>query len=81
MPDLQQFSITPLSSVNVSLPRAQVSCLVTHSQTGAPLADFTGANAVVFPQILSTLTAAERLELVQMIAGWLLQKKRPDLWA
>jgi hypothetical protein len=80
MPDIRNFTITPLASASITVPRAEVSCTVHDSNSGVELGDFTGANAVTFPNVLSTLTNDERLEFVEMIAGWLLQKKRPDLW-
>ena len=41
------------------------------------IADFTGANTVTFPAVLTTLTAAERDQMVDLIVMWLLQKKFP----
>lgn len=75
MPDLQQFSITPQASASVTVPRALIAAKVTDSQTGATLADFTGANALQFPAVIATLTAADRLELAQLVADWLIKKK------
>lgn len=76
MPDLHNFSITPLGNANVNVPRAQIECQVVESVVnGAVLADFTGANAIIFPGVISTLTAADRQELAQMIANWLVLKK------
>lgn len=75
MPDLQNFSVTPLASASVNVPRARIECQVCDSRTGAVLRDFTGANAVTFPNILSSLTGAERLELLDLIATWLILKR------
>jgi imidazoleglycerol phosphate synthase glutamine amidotransferase subunit HisH len=75
MPDLQQFTITALASASVNVPRAQIEALVVDSQTQATIADFTGANALIFPGVITTLSAADRLELAQLIARWLLLKK------
>lgn len=75
MPDLQNFTITAQSAANVNVPRALISCLITDSVNGAVLADFTGANAINFPGVISTLSAADRAELADMIATWLVFKK------
>jgi hypothetical protein len=80
VPDLKNFVITPLAAANINMPRATISCQVVHSVTGAVLADFTGANVLTFPADLQVLTAAQRLELVQMIATWWLQKAAPAAW-
>ena len=76
MPDILQFQITPLASASVNVPRAQIEGKVvdsTNQQT--VIADFTGANALVFPAVIATLTAQQRLDLAQLIAGWLLRTK------
>jgi len=75
MPDIRNLVITPQTSANVNVPRATISCTIHDSKTGAQLFDFTGANAVAFPGILSTLTAADRLELLHLILTWLLAKR------
>ncbi len=76
MPDLKNFTITPLANASMSVPRFTLSGQVVSSDaTQTVLADFTGANAVNFPAVLGTLTAAERLEFVEMIAHWMLRKK------
>ncbi len=72
MPDLQNFAITPLGAANVNVPRATIEALVTDSQSGAVLADFTGANALNWPGVVSTLTGAQRLVLAEMVANWLI---------
>jgi hypothetical protein len=77
--DLVNFTITPLASANVNVPRATVSGQAVDSTTGALLQDFTGANAVQFPLVLASLTGAERLELLNMIVVWLLNKRFPNL--
>jgi len=76
MPDLTDFSITVLSNANVNLPRAQISAKVVDSANQSlVLADFTGANAIIFPAVLSTLSVADRRELAQMIASWLIMRR------
>lgn len=68
MPDLQNFSRTFLGASNVNVPRVQISAQITDSTTGAVLADFTGANVIIFPAVLSTLSAAQRQKIADMIA-------------
>jgi hypothetical protein len=69
MPDLVQFSITRLANATLSVPRWQVAGQLVDSKTQQTvLADFTGANAVIFPTILGQLTQARQDELV---AGWI----------
>ena len=74
MPDLQGFTITAQSAANVNVPRATISCTVLDATTGAVLADLTGANAIQWPGVIATLTAADRRELAQLIATWLVRK-------
>ncbi len=68
MPDLQNFSITPMAAANINVPRATIEAQITDSQTGVVLADFTGVNALTFPGVLTTLTAAQRRDLIDLIA-------------
>ena len=76
MPDLKNFAITPLTNATLSVPRVQLSGQVVSSDaTQTVLADFTGANAVSFPAVLGTLSAADRLEFLEFAAIWILKKK------
>ena len=76
MPDLLQFKITALGNASVTVPRAQFEALVVDSSDQSTvLADFTGANALIFPAVMATLTAAQRQEFAQMIAHWLVKTK------
>lgn len=68
MPDLQNFSITPMAAANINVPRATIEGQVTDSTTREVLSDFTGGNALTFPGVLTTLTAAQRRELIDLIA-------------
>ena len=81
MPDIMQLVVTPLASANVNVPRATISCKVVSSRLQSiVLADFTGANTLAFPAILTSLTAADQRELVEYILPWLLQKRAPNAW-
>ena len=75
MADFQAFSITPLAAASVNMNRVSIACKVTNSNTGALIADFTGANAITWPDVLSTLTAAQRQEIHQLIVTRLIQMK------
>jgi hypothetical protein len=76
MPDFLNFLITPLGSASVNVPRAQIEAKVVDSANQQTvIADFTGANALIFPAVIATLTAPQRLELAQLIAGWLIRTK------
>ena len=76
MPDLQSFSVT--RNGTVSLPAAPtwiIAGKITDSQTGAVLQDFTGANAVNFPQVLGNLTNAQQDDFVQRVVIDILSKR------
>lgn len=75
MADIQNFLITPLTNANINVPRARIEATVNDSNTGTILADFTGVNALIWPGVVSTLSAEERRELVDIIAIWLIHKK------
>lgn len=64
---LQQFATTIGASKSVSVPQVTITAVV-YSNDGALLADFTGANALLFPNVLTSLTAAQRQALVDQIA-------------
>lgn len=73
MPDFQSFSITRLANQNMSVPRWSVSVQVTDSQTGAVIRDLTGANAIVFPTVLGSLTAAQQDRVVEQMVHLLIR--------
>ena len=76
MADLLDFSITPLASASVNVPRAQIEArIVDSSDQSIVIADFTGANAIMFPAVLTTLTGPERLILARLVATWLIRNK------
>ena len=61
MPDLQQFSVTRTgNTINANVPEYSIQGQVCDSQSGKVLADFTGANAIKFPQFWGTLTQAQQ---------------------
>ena len=61
MADLQEFSVTRNGNVNVgSTSRYDISARITDSDTGAIIQDYTGANILIWPTVLATLTEAQR---------------------
>lgn len=75
MANLFNFSITPLANSNPGpIPRFSVAAEV-RADDGTVLADFTGANALVFPAVLTQLTALQRRRLVHLIAHYLVQAR------
>lgn len=78
MADLLDHKITRLSNASVSLPRWHIEGRLVDSDTQQKtLADFTGSNAIVFPQVLAQLSLADRDELVEMLTRWILAKRYP----
>lgn len=68
MAQLQQFSVV---RTNKTLT---ISGLVL-DDNGVQVADFTGANALVFPQVVNTLTDAQVDALGVVLAKWLMLTK------
>lgn len=75
MPDRQQFTVTRGNNVTVSMPSATISGKITDSTTGTVLVDFTGPNAIQFPQIMATLTAAQRSTFIDVLVDFLVNAK------
>lgn len=74
MPDIQQFSLSARTDANVNVARVTVAARVV-ADTGATLADFTGANAFDFALRVPGFTAAQHRELAEEVAHWLIRKK------
>lgn len=75
MPDFLNFSITDLPDITATVPRFRIECEVRDSQTSALLFDFTGANALTFPGVLTTLTAPQRKSLLRGLVRRIIQMK------
>lgn len=74
--DIQNFTLTPNGTISVTVEQYTVSAKVVEPRRGgAVLFDFTGANTVSWPQVLHTLTDAQRQELIRNTLVWLLQIK------
>ena len=82
MPDLQSFSVTRTTPATLTnAPRWLISFQVCDSKNGAVLRDFTGANALSFPQVFAAFSAADQDEIVGEIVMLLIRKKAPDLFS
>jgi len=69
MPDILNYSVTVLGAANVNVPRATIAArVVDSSNQSIVLADFTGGNALNWPGVLTTLTATQRQQLIDMVA-------------
>lgn len=68
MADLKNFTVTRGANVQVTIPTYSISGQVVDStdQTKV-LADFSGANAISFPQILGQASQAQLEALLQLI--------------
>ena len=76
MPDLQNFSVTVLPDATVTIPQLKIELQVVSSDgTQTVLTDMTGSRAIVWPTALATLSLAERAEMAEMLARWLLTKR------
>lgn len=75
MADFQDFTLSPLGSANVNVPRATISVRVTDSTSGATLLDLTGANTIAWPAEWGQLSNAERRDLGEIIAYWLIRRR------
>lgn len=77
MPDVMAFTVTPNGTVTINnFPRYTISFKVVRSDNQSQvIRDFTGANALSFPGVLSGLTATEREELLQVIVQHLISKR------
>lgn len=73
MPDLQQHAVTFAGTTTLTVPHFTVAARVTNSQTGALIADLTGANAIDFVVRVQGWTQAQHQALVQQLAPLILQ--------
>lgn len=65
--DLTDFSMTHTGTTVpvAAFPVIDIQCRVVNAATRAVLRDFTGINAVQFPQLMTTLTAAQRRRVLE----------------
>lgn len=72
MAQLQQYAVTQTGKKNVpNCPTFTIEGVVLND-VGVQVADFTGANALVFPNMLTGLTQPQVDALTGMIANWLI---------
>lgn len=76
MADLVGFSITRLSNASLSVPRWSIAGQIVDSQTQLTvIQDFTGANAITFPNVLGNLTNAQQDKWVADVVADLLWRR------
>lgn len=76
MPDLQNFTLTQTGMKNLRTPEFRIEATIIDDTVDPPVTrDFTGANAVLFPQELENRTQAQRNEIIENIAIMLLYMK------
>ena len=68
MAQFQQFSVVRTNKTFTIQARVL-------NDAGVQVADFTGANALVFPSVMATLTDAQVDALAQVVANWLVLTK------
>jgi hypothetical protein len=74
MAQLQSYSVTRLSNAQLTVPRWNVEGILL-DDAGVQVADFTGANSVVFPTVLGNLTAAKQDRWVGQVVTELILKR------
>lgn len=75
MADFKGLSVTSLAAANINVPRFAVELQVVNSQSGALLNDFTGANRLVWPDVITTLTPAQRRDLLELVMTQIITMK------
>jgi hypothetical protein len=76
MADLIEFTVTRGASIQVTIPQYTISGKVVDSETQETvLADFSGANAIQFPQILGQATQAQLEALLNLIVRAIITAK------
>jgi hypothetical protein len=75
MADVQQPDVQPYSTAQINTQTHTIASMVTDSDTGATLADYTGDNALIWPMVLNTLTPEQQLYIVQQNAMMIIKMK------
>lgn len=78
MANISQITVTAAGTQTFNnFPKYTIEFKITSSEPGdnTVLHDFTGNNAFKFPQDLAGLTEVQRIEIVRMIAEYLIQKR------
>ena len=78
MPDYQNFKIEKLANIRINVansPQYRISLTVNDSNSGEELRNYTGANAILFPDILLSLSDSDQQELIELITNWLINKR------
>ena len=82
MPDLQNFSVQPTGKLTQVGPNAlttirqyRISGEIRDSTNGHLIADFSGANAILFPDVMPTLTVTQVEAVLQLIFRYLVTQQ------
>lgn len=75
MPDLWNFSATRSGNANLTVPTWAISGKVVNRGGGLAELDFSGANALSFPQLLGQLTAAQQDNWVEFVVHDLVRRR------
>lgn len=74
MADINQFAVIPDSSASqVTTQRHQITAIITEGAN--VIADFTGGNSLSFPEVLDTIAAEKRVELITDMASQIVRIK------
>lgn len=69
------YSLTKMSAVSVVVPRYSIACTVVDATDQSKvLADYTGANALLFPNALAGMSQSDRDEFIDLVASWIIHK-------
>ena len=72
MANIMNLSVTPRAAAQVNVPRFEIEFQVVDND-GTVLQDFTGQNSLMFPAILTSLSAVERRRVVQAMLHMIIQ--------
>lgn len=70
--DMQQHQVTFVATVSLTVPHFSVAARIVDSQTGALIADLTGANAIDFAVRVQGWNIAQHQALAQRLAQLIL---------
>ena len=74
MAQLQQYSVTRMANAQLTVPRWNIEGILLNDAQ-VQVADFTGANSIVFPTVLGNLTAAQQDRWVEHVVTELILKR------
>ena len=72
MADFSDYSVVRDGTAQLTVPVWRIELRIIDSQTGEESHDFTGANALRFPQLLGQLTPAQQDAFVERVVAMLI---------